>query len=266
MARSHSFALAYAPADSPLHRLYPLTIGTYVVCVTLLGVVGQPALLLGVFVLTTLLAVAGRVGRPYVLMMLRVIVPIGIPLFVVQSLFNPIGHTVLLAWGPLAVKKEGLDFAVGVITRLLALVSAYFLLVLVVHPRNLVISLEQRGMSPKIGYLVLSTLQLVPQLQRVAETILDAQRSRGLKTKGNVFARFRAYVPLMGPIVMGSLSSLETRAMALETRGFNLPNRKVYLSTPADSRFDHYLRLSIFGLTIVAIALSLIWKFVPVHV
>lgn len=258
---SRSFALAFAAADSPLHRLYPLTLGTYVVCVTLLGVVGQPLLLLAVFIFTSGLAVFGRVGRPFLLMMLRVIVPIGIPLFVIQTLFNPIGHTVLFTIGPLAVKKEGLDFAISVITRLLALVSAYFLLVLVVHPRNLVIALEQRGMSPKIGYLLLSTLQLIPQIQRTAETILDAQRSRGLKTKGGLLTRFGAYIPLMGPIVMGSLSSLEIRAMALETRGFNLPNKKVYLHSLSDTRFDRFLRYLILAVTIALIIFSIAWNF-----
>lgn len=250
---SHSFALAFSKGDSPMHRLYPLTMATYALCVTMIGMVGQPLLLVGIFVFTTGLAFVGKVGRQFIFMMFRVIIPIGIPLFVIQTLFNPIGHTVIYSIGPLAVKREGLDFAISVITRLLALVSAYFLLVLVVHPRDLVIALEKRGMPPKVGYLVLSTLQLIPQIQRTGVTILEAQRSRGLKTKGNLIVRFGAYLPLMGPIVMGSLSSLEIRAMALETRGFNLPNAKVYLRTRLDSGFDRNLRFLMIIATIIII-------------
>jgi energy-coupling factor transport system permease protein len=237
------FTRAYSERDSILHRLNPITVATYAFGITVLGAFGFPLVLVASFMLTLVLARVGRVGRPFTGMMLRIIIPIAIPLFIIQSLFNPIGQTVLLEIGPLAVKQEGLDFAVNVITRLLALVGAYFLLVLVVHPRDLIISLEDRGMSPKLGYLLLSTLQLVPQIQRTAETILEAQRSRGLSLEGNIIHRFRAYIPLMGPVVMGSLDALETRALSLEARGFNLPNRKVYLRILNDSRLDRLLRL-----------------------
>lgn len=247
------FTLAFARGDSPLHRLNPLTLGLYAMCVTALGIVGRPPLMIGLFVLSTALALMAGVGRPFIGMLLRIIIPIAIPLFIIQTLFNPIGKTVLYQLGPLAVKQEGLTFAISVITRLVALVAAYFLLVLVVHPRHLVIALEERGMSPKLGYLLLSTLQLVPQIQRTAETILDAQRSRGLHTKGSLWVRFSAYVPLMGPVVQGSLSSLEIRAMALETRGFNLPNRKVYLYVPQDGLLDRMLR---WGMVMATLALA----------
>jgi energy-coupling factor transport system permease protein len=252
------FTLAFARGDSSLHRLNPLTLGMYAMCVTLLGIVGRPPLMIGLFILSTALALMARVGRPFIGMLLRIIIPIAIPLFIIQTLFNPIGKTVLYQLGPLAVKQEGLIFAISVITRLVALVAAYFLLVLVVHPRHLVIALEERGMSPKLGYLLLSTLQLVPQIQRTAETILDAQRSRGLRTKGNLWVRFAAYVPLMGPVVQGSLSSLEIRAMALETRGFNLPDRKVYLYVPKDALLDRMLR---WGMAVATLALA-VWSLI----
>lgn len=255
------FTLAFARGDSPLHRLNPLTLGTYALGVTLVGMVGLPPLMIALFLVSAVLAVVGRVSRPFVGMLLRIIIPIAIPLFIIQTLFNPIGRTVIYQLGPLAVKQEGLDFAISVITRLLALVAAYFLLVLVVQPRDLVIALEQRGMSPKLGYLLLSTLQLVPQIQRTAETILDAQRSRGLRTQGNLWVRFTAYVPLMGPVVQGSLSSLEIRAMALETRGFNLPNRKVYLHVPDDPPRDRLLRWALAAITAVLIVGSIISRF-----
>lgn len=255
------FTLAFARRDSPLHKLNPLTLGTYALCVTALGIVGRPPLMIALFLVSAILALVGRVARAFIRRLLGIIIPIAIPLFIIQTLFNPIGHTVIYQLGPLAAKQEGLDFAISIITRLLALVAAYFLLVLVVQPRDLTIALEQRGMSPKLGYLLLSTLQLVPQIQRTAETILDAQRSRGLRTRGNLWVRFSAYVPLMGPVVQGSLSSLEIRAMALETRGFNLPNRKVYLYVPDDTQRDRMLRWGILAATVVLIVASLIDRF-----
>lgn len=251
------FTLAFKRVDSPIHRRNPLTIATYALCISVLGIVGEPILLAALTLLTVSLALVGRVGRRFLVMLLRVVIPIVIPLFVIQSLFNPIGRTVLFEVGPFAVKQEGLDFAVSVVSRLIALVSAFFLLTLAVHPRDLVTTLESRGMSPRIGYLILSTMQLIPRIQDTAETILDAQRSRGLRTKGNLLLRLRAYIPLMGPIVMGSLASLEVRAMALDARGFGMPTRKTYLRVPADPPVDRRIRLGLLAGTAVLVATSL---------
>src|SRR2546426_6492236 len=97
------FTQVFVKADSPLHRLHPLTLATYVICISLLGIVGEPVLLLSLFVLSAVLAWVGRVGRPFIMMMLRILIPIAIPLFIIQTLFNPIGRTVLYQLGPLAV-------------------------------------------------------------------------------------------------------------------------------------------------------------------
>ena len=70
--------------------------------------------------------------------------------------------------------------------------------------------------------------------------------------------RFAAYVPLMGPVVQGSLSSLEIRAMALETRGFNLSDRKVYLYVPKDALLDRMLR---WGMAVATLVLA-VWSFI----
>jgi energy-coupling factor transport system permease protein len=241
------FTLAFRRVDSPIHRRNPLTIATYALCISVLGIVGEPVLLAALTLVTVGLAVIGHVGRRLLGMLLRVVVPIAIPLVAIQSLFNPIGRTVLFNIGPLAVKEEGLEFAISVVSRLVALVAAYFLLTLAVHPRDLVTTLESRGMSPRIGYLILSTMQLIPRIQQTTETILDAQRSRGLRTRGNIIVRLRAYIPLMGPVVMGSLASLEVRAMALDARGFGIGIQKTYLRVPPDPPIERRIRLALLG-------------------
>ena len=45
--------------------------------------------------------------------------------------------------------------------------------------------LERIGFSPKLGYVISSVFQIVPQMSGTMNTILDAQRSRGMETEEN---------------------------------------------------------------------------------
>ena len=53
-------------------------------------------------------------------------------------------------------------------------------------------------------------------------TIQEAQVSRGLDMEGSLVSRLRATIPLLGPVIMSSLTDAEERSMTLETHGFHL--------------------------------------------
>jgi len=80
--------------------------------------------------------------------------------------------------------------------------------------------LTRRGLPPQFAYVIISTLQILPQMQAKAQTIIAAQRSRGLDTESSFAKRVGALVPLVGPLVFGSLVEVEERAIAIEARGF----------------------------------------------
>ena len=82
------------------------------------------------------------------------------------------------------------------------------------------------GLSAKVGYLVLASLNVVPQMQRRMAVIQEAQSARGLDASGGVIARIKAYIPLLGPVVMSSLTDAQERGMTRETRGFGITGVK----------------------------------------
>lgn len=256
-------ALAYVHRNSYFHGLNPFTILIYTGCITLLGIaVSQIWVLNLIFIVNLILVWRAQVMRDFLKMFLRITLPIVIPMLLLNTFFNPASSTVLFKIGPIAVKEEGLMFAITVISRLLAILSAYFFMVLVVHPRDLMITLGNRGVSPKFGYLVLSTLQFIPHIQQTATRILDAQQSRGLSLKGNIFKRFKSYVPLMAPVVMGGFTSMEIRAMALEVRGFNLKTKPVYIRDVPDTSQDKLLRKVIFAFTLIIVISSIYFAYI----
>jgi len=104
------------------------------------------------------------------------------------------------------------------------------------------LALSQRGFPNSIAYIMLATMQIVPRFQAKANTILDAQRSRGLETEGNLLVRLRALLPLIQPLLLGSIVDIEERAIALEVRAFGRQGPKTSLLVLHDTPAQRVLR------------------------
>jgi energy-coupling factor transport system permease protein len=141
--------------------------------------------------------------------------------------------------------------------RVLVMVSAFTLMLLTTHPSELMSDLTRRGLPGQFAYVIISTLQILPQMQAKAQTIISAQRSRGLDTESSFLKRAGAVVPLVGPLVFGSLAEVEERAIAIEARGFTSKKAKTSLHEIPDTRLDQFLRWALTLLIILSIALKL---------
>jgi energy-coupling factor transport system permease protein len=124
----------------------------------------------------------------------------------------------------------------------------------------LMISLKQAGLPGGLAYIIVTTLQLVPQFVAKANTILDAQRSRGMETQGTLLTRARALLPLILPLVVGSLLEVEERAIAIEARAFNSKRVETSLVEISDSQNQRHMRMGLVMLTILSIVLGYIWR------
>ena len=93
-----------------------------------------------------------------------------------------------------------------------------------------------------------------------AATIIAAQRSRGLDTEGSLLRRLRGLVPIVAPVILGSIAEVEERTMALEARGFTRPGRRTLLWAPSDSGKERVARyLLVVGVVVLAVARSAGW-------
>jgi energy-coupling factor transport system permease protein len=232
------------PGPSAFHRLNPLTKATLatvtaVAAVVLGGLIG-PAVLVTVAVIAPAIAagVLGRLVRTALLLSL----PIAISAFLVNLFFLPGAETVLLRIGPITATAEGLAFAVEILARIVAISGAITLFYLTTRPGDLVVDLERRGISPRVAFVANASVQTVPAMVERAGQITAAQRARGLDTEGSVWRRVRGVVPIVGPVILGSIAEVEERTMALEARGFTRPGRRTLLWSPADSTPQAVLR------------------------
>ncbi len=247
--------MLYEPRESVFHRLNPLTkltISIGIIVVALGANIDWVPLALYIGILVPL-AFLAHVGRHYVTTSLKLLLPFAISLFLIQSLFFPEGTTILARLGPLSIKAEGVRFAFASTVRILLLSGALLLTLLTTHPGALMTALTQRGMPPALAYVIVTTLQIVPQMRQRANTIIDAQRSRGLETQGSILRRVRTLVPLLAPLVLGALVDVEERSLALEARAFSATGTKTSLWVLPDPIPERVLRW-----TIAAVVVGLI--------
>ena len=195
---------------SPYHRLNPLTKATAASIETLAAFVAGgyvvPLAILFIAVIPSAIAagVPGRLMRLSAALSL----PIGISVALVST-FTRAGETVLFQIGPFDATLEGVDFAGQVIVRLLVLAAALALFGLTTEPRAFVVDLERRGLPPRLSFAAAATLEAIPLMVERALAIQAAQRARGLDTEGSLLARVRGVMPLVGPVIVSSLTEVE---------------------------------------------------------
>jgi energy-coupling factor transport system permease protein len=180
--------------------------------------------------------------------------PIAISVVLV-SVFTRAGTTVLFQIGPFDATAEGVDFAAQTLVRLFAISLSIGLFVLTTESRAFVFDLERRGVSPRVAFVAVATIEAVPTLVERALVIGESQRARGLDTEGSFRARIRGVMPLIGPVILGSLTDVEERSLALETRAFSRPGRRHLLWSMPDTAWERGLRWALFlGLMVTIVA------------
>lgn len=251
----------YVARESGLHSLHPLTKLTFATCLPAIGLAlpwGWAPYALTIIVIAPL-AVWGQVARPFLRGVWNAALPFAISVFLIQGIFWG-GGTRLFVLGPFALKQEGLAFAAVSTGRILMIGGTFLLFAMTTRPDTLMIALKQVGFPGGIAYIFVTTVQIVPRFQAKANTILDAQRSRGLETEGNLLVRARALLPLVMPLVLGSLVDVEERAIAVEARAFNSQHHETSLVEIYDSPTQRIVRWLIAGVTAVIIAARAIWR------
>jgi energy-coupling factor transport system permease protein len=251
----------YVARESGLHKLHPLT----KILLTLLLITAGLALpgnWTGYFIILLIifpLAYWGQVFPNLLRTTWNVSLPFAISVILIQSLFWGEGTPIFEFW-ILSPKVEGAFYAVVSLGKIILVMSDFLLFSMTTRPDTLMIALKQVGMPSSIAYIIVTTLQIVPSFQRKASTILDAQRSRGLETEGDLFTRARAVVPIILPLVLGSLVEVEERAIAIEARAFNSNRKETSLIEIPDTSNEKNIRKIFVVLIFTAILFRILWQ------
>lgn len=246
----------FVEKKSIIHNIDPLSKLMFVfISIAITYILPDHKIVLGTTFVSLLILILGKVIRN-ILPIISVSLLLILSIIIVQGLFHPDSETPLFEIGGIIFYKEGLSYALLLTLRVINMLCAFGILILTTNPNELIETLIRKGMSPKIGYIFLSVLQIIPQMRQTMGKITDAQRSRGMEIEGNVWRRLKAFFPLIVPVVLNSLNDTRERALALEIRGFNAKGKKTFFNVSKEYSYSKSLKVFLLLLFILAI----VWR------
>jgi len=116
--------------------------------------------------------------------------------------------------------------------RFFAIMSAFSFFFMTTSADDLGLALEQVHVPYSISFTFTTAVRLVPTMAVDAQTVVDAQRSRGLELdKGNFVKRVKNYIPILIPLIISAIRRSVELAEALESRAFGASeNRTAYVT------------------------------------
>jgi ABC-type cobalt transport system, permease component CbiQ and related transporters len=181
-----------------------------------------------IIVLYVVWAFAAGVGGSFLLTYSRLALLIGGIFFLARSLVLP-GEHVLWSFGGLKVSVESLLAAGAFALVLVALSGALILYFKLVPVKNMMLSLEQVGVSPKVTFVVLASYQSIADLGANSKVIAAAQESRGIEMGGSISRKVKAFFSIITPVFLTAMSETEERALALDARAFGARVKHTHL-------------------------------------
>jgi energy-coupling factor transport system permease protein len=167
--------------------------------------------------------------------------------FLGTSVANP--HIIAKFW-IFKVTVEGTVFAIAAIMRFLSLATVSLCVVTTTDPGLFAPALAKLKMPYKGAFVVDLSLRYLNVYVDELETTMNAQMARGYKVKarGGLFSQILNTVPLLVPVSMNAMLSINDVADAMELRAFGSQKNRTWYRTVSLKRVDY---VSIFSLLVM---------------
>jgi energy-coupling factor transport system permease protein len=215
--------LKFRKVYSPIHNLDPRAKFIYVLAIFVAAILFSeiPPLLL-LFVMQVPFVLLARVQREW-LRSLRGAMFLAIVIFLTNVLFHWInaGYVLLVS---------DLELSLGLTLRFVVLVESFSVFFLTTSPDMLGLALEQSHVPYEFSFAFTTAVRFVPVLAEEAQTIMDAQKARGLELeKGGFMKRIRNYVPVLIPLIVSAIRRSLELAEAMESRAWGAVKKRTNL-------------------------------------
>ncbi len=151
-----------------------------------------------------------------------------------------------------------LENAAAMTLRFIVLVESFSIFFLTTSPDHLGLALEQTHIPYEFCFAFTTAVRFVPVLAEEAQTIMDAQKARGLELeRGNFLKRIRNYIPILIPLIVGAIRRSLELAEAMESRAWGATKKRTNLYVLKMHRSDLLLILISAGTLAIAIYVRL---------
>jgi energy-coupling factor transport system permease protein len=153
---------------------------------------------------------------------------------------------------------ESLEGAAAMTLRFIVLVESFSVFFLTTSPDHLGLALEQTHIPYEFCFAFTTAVRFVPVLAEEAQTIMDAQKARGLELeRGNFLKRIRNYIPILIPLIISAIRRSLELAEAMESRAWGATKKRTNLYVLKMHRGDVILLIITVGILAVAIYVRL---------
>jgi energy-coupling factor transport system permease protein len=129
-----------------------------------------------------------------------------------------------------ALTAVSVENSAAMTLRFVVLVESFSVFFLTTSPDHLGLALEQTHVPYEFAFAFTTAVRFVPVLAEEAQTIMDAQKARGLELeKGGFLKRIRNYVPVLIPLIVSAIRRSLELAEAMESRAWGATKKRTNL-------------------------------------
>ena len=259
----------HLPGHSVLHRCDPrLKLVGVIAYIIVLFLASNPlGITLSLGMLVLLYGVA-RIPLRLILKSLKPIVPIILFTAVLNLFFiSGEGEPLVQIW-VLRIYREGVNYAVLMATRVVALIAGTSLLTYTTSPIVLTDAIEsllrplQKLHFPvhELAMMMTIALRFIPTLIDETEKIMNAQKARGAKLDNGKFTeRIQALIPILIPLFISAFRRADELAMAMECRCYHGGEGRTRLKVLRFGKLDVLCTLALVAMLAAILATKLLF-------
>jgi energy-coupling factor transport system permease protein len=241
--------------SSPIHRLDPRVKFLYVLVIFGIAIVFLEILpLIFLFLVQIPFVLLASIEREW-LRSLKGASFLAALIFVINFVFSYFGGAYHPSMSPI-------EYPLAMSLRFLVLVESFSIFFLTTSPDHLSLALEQSHVPYEFCFAFTTAVRFVPVLAEEAQTIMDAQKARGLELeRGNFIKRIRNYIPILIPLIVSAIRRSLELAEAMESRAWGAAKKRTNLYVLKMRRADYILLALSIGMLVLGIYVRL---FVPI--
>jgi energy-coupling factor transport system permease protein len=215
--------LKFRKVYSPIHNLDPRVKFVYVCAIFGVAIIfGQLLPLIALFLFQIPFVLLAGVKREW-LRSMRGAAFLATIIFLTNVAFSFFNNRYILT-------PKILETATSLTLRFVVLVESFSIFFLTTSPDHLGLAMEQTRVPYEFVFAFTTAVRFVPVLAEEAETIMDAQKARGLELeKGSFLKRIRNYIPILIPLIVSAIRRSLELAEAMESRAWGATKKRTNL-------------------------------------
>jgi energy-coupling factor transport system permease protein len=239
--------LRFRKVYSPIHNLDPRIKFVYVISIFVCAILfAQIIPLLLLFILQLPFVLLARVQRQWLRSLRGASFLAGL-IFVINvaTTYFTSGYT---------LTASNVEYAASLTLRFVVLIESFSVFFLTTSPDHLGLALEESRVPYEFAFAFTTAVRFVPVLAEEAQTIMDAQKARGLELeKGGLLKRIRNYVPVLIPLIVSAIRRSLELAEAMESRAWGATKQRTNLYALKLHRGDYALLAITVGILATAV-------------